>query len=84
MGSWHTMDRLHLSREQANTQDSQQEHPMANKSFVITAILVSNEEILHHDIAVQNPPYTMLVESEKKLTGNDRFEGFAVDLAKGK
>ena len=30
---------------------------------------------------VQNPPYTMLVESQKKLSGNDRFEGFTMDLA---
>ena len=31
---------------------------------------------------VQNPPYTMLVESHEKLSGNARFEGFAIDLAR--
>ena len=40
---------------------------MANKTFIITSIL--------------NPPYTMLVESHRRLHGNDRFEGFALDLA---
>ena len=39
---------------------------MANKTFVVTLI--------------QNPPYTMLKEETKKLEGNDRFEGFAIDL----
>ena len=39
---------------------------MANKTFVVTS--------------VQNPPYTMLKEEIKKLEGNNRFEGFAIDL----
>ena len=39
---------------------------MANKTFIVTS--------------VQNPPYTMLKEETQKLEGNDRFEGFAIDL----
>ena len=39
---------------------------MANKTFVVTS--------------VETPPYTMLKEETKKLEGNDRFEGFAIDL----
>jgi ABC-type amino acid transport substrate-binding protein len=49
------------------TEEGGKTDPMANKTFIITAIL--------------NDPYTMLVESHKKLSGNARFEGFAVDLA---
>lgn len=29
---------------------------------------------------VLETPYTMLRDSESKLTGNDRFEGYIVDL----
>jgi len=67
IGSWNSLDRLSLSREEKGDSDLGEVHPMANKTFVITTVL--------------NPPFTMLVESEMKLTGNDRFEGFTVDLA---
>ena len=33
------------------------------------------------NMILQNPPYTMYVESFEKLSGNARFEGFSVDLA---
>ena len=39
---------------------------MANKTFVVTLI--------------KNDPYTMLKEEKRRLEGNDRFEGFAIDL----
>ena len=41
--------------------------------------------ILHKKVflSLQNPPYTMYVESFEKLSGNARFEGFALDLAEG-
>ena len=28
----------------------------------------------------QSPPYSMVTQSEERLTGNDAFEGFAIDL----
>jgi len=67
VGSWNSLDRLSLSRVEEKAAEAGVEHPMANKTFVITTIL--------------SDPYTMLVESEKKLTGNDRFEGIAMDIA---
>ena len=39
---------------------------MANKTFVVTT--------------VQAPPYTMLTEETRKMTGNDRFEGMSLFL----
>jgi len=67
VGNWNSLDRLSLQREEKDNSNLGEVHPMANKTFVITTVL--------------NPPYTMLVESELKLTGNARFEGFNVDLA---
>ena len=28
----------------------------------------------------QSPPYSMVTQSQERLTGNDAFEGFAIDL----
>jgi len=67
IGTWNTLDRLGLSRVEEKAADGGAVHAMANKTFVIVGVL--------------NPPYTMYVESKEKLTGNDQFEGFAVDLA---
>lgn len=60
------MDSLNLTRVAEMTVVSNPINIMANKTFVVTLI--------------QNPPYTMLKEETKKLEGNDRFEGFAIDL----
>ena len=30
----------------------------------------------------QSPPYSMYRDSQKRLTGNDVFEGYAIDLIK--
>ena len=30
----------------------------------------------------QSPPYSMYADSDKRLTGNDVFEGYAIDLIK--
>jgi len=67
VGFWNSLDHLSLEREEKKSEEAGNPDPMANKTFVITAIL--------------NPPYTMLVESHEKLSGNARFEGFAIDLA---
>jgi len=67
VGSWNSLDHLDLARVEKKAEVGGATDPMANKTFIITAIL--------------NPPYTMLVESHEKLTGNARFEGFAIDLA---
>jgi len=67
VGSWNSLDRLSLERAE-NDLSGVEDNGMANKTFVITTIL--------------NPPYTMLVEKQEPLTGNDRFEGFSIDLTK--
>merc|ERR1712128_27330 len=69
VGTWNTLDRLGSAREEEEKIDGGEVDPMANKTFVICAVL--------------NPPYTMYVESFEKLSGNDRFEGFSIDLATG-
>ena len=66
LGHWDSQDGLLLARR--DTEESRTgQRDLMNNSFVITSIL--------------NPPYTMLVQSTEKLHGNDRFEGFAIDLA---
>jgi hypothetical protein len=65
-GTWNGIDSLNLTRIVEFTEESNPINIMANKTFVVTLI--------------QNPPYTMLKEETKKLEGNDRFEGFAIDL----
>jgi len=67
VGTWNTLDRLGSARAEEEKADGGVVDPMANKTFVICGVL--------------NPPYTMYVESFEKLSGNDRFEGFAPDLA---
>merc|ERR1719347_2227917 len=67
VGTWNSLDKLNLARVQEDDAAAGIDHPMANKTFIITSVL--------------NPPYTMYVESFEKLSGNDRFEGFAIDLA---
>jgi len=69
VGTWNTLDRLGSARAEEEKLDGGEVDPMANKTFVICAVL--------------NPPYTMYVESFEKLSGNERFEGFSIDLATG-
>ena len=35
-----------------------------------------------HYVFFQSPPYSMYRDSQKRLTGNDVFEGYAIDLIK--
>jgi len=67
VGAWNSLDKLSLARVEKEADEGGTLHAMANKTFVITSIL--------------NPPYTMLVEQPTKLSGNARYEGFAIDLA---
>ena len=41
---------------------------------VVTLIFFASLSLL------QSPPYAMIRESAKKLSGNDAFEGYAIDL----
>ena len=67
IGTWNSLDKLSLARETKVEGEGTALDAMSNNTFVITTILT--------------PPYTMLVENTKKLEGNARFEGFAIDLA---
>lgn len=67
VGSWNTGDHLTLAREHKDVSGDITLDLMTNKTFTITTILT--------------PPYTMLVESTKKMSGNAKFEGFAIELA---
>ena len=67
IGQWRLIDGLVMTREsKVSNNIVNSANVMANKTFVVTL--------------VENPPYTMLKEEKKKLEGNNRFEGFAVDL----
>ncbi|XP_059097644.1 glutamate receptor ionotropic, kainate 2-like isoform X2 [Tigriopus californicus] len=66
IGTWSAPLGLNMSRVAEIAAIFNPSNIMANKTFVVTLI--------------QNPPYTMLKEETRKLVGNDRFEGFAIDL----
>jgi len=68
VGTWNSLDRLSRNQVEDTIDVVGTTSHMANKSFVITTIL-SN-------------PFTMLVESPEKKTGNDRFEGMIMDITK--
>ncbi|XP_040571507.1 glutamate receptor ionotropic, kainate 2 [Lepeophtheirus salmonis] len=68
IGSWTTIDGLNISRVEEKVQVINPTNIMANRTFVVTLI--------------ENAPYTMLKLETKRLKGNDRFEGFAIDLMK--
>jgi ionotropic kainate glutamate receptor 2 len=65
VGTWNSTQGVNLTRSY-NEQQREIKEILANKTLVVSTIL-SN-------------PYCMRKESEKELTGNDQFEGFAVDL----
>nr|AHN49642.1 ionotropic glutamate kainate receptor 2 [Caligus rogercresseyi] len=66
IGSWSTIDGLNISRIEEKVLINNPTNIMANRTFVVTLI--------------ENAPYTMLKLEKKSLKGNDRFEGFAIDL----
>ena len=76
---------MNLARVEEKDAGAGIDHPMANKTFTITTVLVTTtnvwEDLETTNICLQNPPYTMYVESFEKLSGNAMFEGFAVDMA---
>ena len=41
VGTWNSVDRLGLAREEKDDGNMGEVHPMANKTFVITTVLVS-------------------------------------------
>ena len=67
VGTWNQLTSLNLTRVNAAFSDSfVPVNVMANKTFIVTT--------------VEAPPYTMLTEEIKKMTGNDRFEGMYLGI----
>ncbi|CAN7982501.1 unnamed protein product, partial [Ixodes pacificus] len=67
IGSWSPESGLKITRTASMVQEEITE-TLQNKTFKITTLI--------------NAPYVMLKESASRLSGNDRFEGFCVDLVR--
>ncbi|KAG0417615.1 hypothetical protein HPB47_005465 [Ixodes persulcatus] len=67
IGSWSNESGLKITRTASMVQEEIME-TLQNKTFKITTLI--------------NAPYVMLKESASRLSGNDRFEGFCVDLVR--
>lgn len=65
IGTWNSRDGLNISRIVPEVDEIDKEN-LRNRSFIVIIALT--------------PPYAMLKESKVKLDGNDRFEGFGIDL----
>ncbi|KAK6641282.1 hypothetical protein RUM44_012991 [Polyplax serrata] len=66
IGSWNTTQGLNLTRPHLTFTHVADEESLVNKTFVV--------------IIAMSPPYSMLKEDSRQLSGNNRFEGFGVDL----
>ncbi|XP_049301470.1 glutamate receptor ionotropic, kainate 2-like isoform X3 [Anopheles funestus] len=66
VGVWNSTEGLNFTRKKEQTLHALDDGTLQNRTFlVLTAI---------------SPPYGMLKDSPVKLTGNERFEGFGIDL----
>ena len=81
VGSWHEKDGIKFSRNFMKTY-SEIVESLQNKTLVVTTVVVSVQfkKNVVNPTLFQSPPYSMVTESEKKLVGNDAFEGYAIDL----
>ncbi|KPP78748.1 glutamate receptor ionotropic, kainate 2-like [Scleropages formosus] len=87
IGTWDPPSGLNITENQkgklTNVNDS-----MSNRTLVVSTILVQFYTTTippHHDhllffIVLQEEPYVMFKKSDKPLYGNDRFEGYCIDL----
>lgn len=66
VGVWNTTQGLNLTRSYSSFSKEVDEDSLVNKTFIV--------------IIAMSPPYAMLKEDSRQLSGNDRFEGFGVDL----
>jgi len=65
-GTWNSSTGLNITRAPLNPHADNAEESIANKSFIVLIAL--------------SPPYNMLKEDSRQLTGNDRYEGFGIEL----
>ncbi|XP_044732050.1 glutamate receptor ionotropic, kainate 2-like isoform X2 [Chrysoperla carnea] len=66
IGTWNSTEGLNITRTQVAHHESEQVANFKNKTFLVLTAL--------------SKPYGMLKDSADKLTGNDRYEGFGIDL----
>lgn len=87
IGTWNSTEGLSITRivEATSAVDT---GSLKNKTFIVLTALVGYFPIFIpfnvclRDIlnVIQSAPYGMLRDSPVQLTGNDRFEGFGIDL----
>ncbi|XP_026481358.1 glutamate receptor ionotropic, kainate 3-like [Ctenocephalides felis] len=66
IGSWNSTEGLNITREYETPLEYGDDFSLRNKSFIVLTAI--------------SPPYGMLKDSSVKLNGNDRFEGFGIEL----
>ena len=82
VGTWTEARGVNMSRNFSETYTEIVES-LQNKTLVITTIMVGWREIdvtLLENFDFQSQPYSMVRQTQERLTGNDAFEGFAIDL----
>lgn len=93
VGTWNPSDGANFTRA-PTVSPPQLEESLANRTLIVSSKLVTilifyflkigaNYVTMLNDTRLfdlQSDPYFMLKESSKSLSGNDRFEGFVVDV----
>ena len=79
---WLSLSRRHLMPKQMSTI----EISIGPVFQIITFLCIWFSKMLAFKnvfyLNLQSPPYSMYRDSDKRLTGNDVFEGYAIDLIK--
>lgn len=88
VGDWNSTQGVNFTRSFGEQQQDIVDN-LKNKTLIVTAILVchrkwkANFNIRYLNKCVlnfQSAPYCMRKDSPEKLTGNNQFEGYAIDL----
>ncbi|XP_055610691.1 glutamate receptor ionotropic, kainate 2 isoform X2 [Uranotaenia lowii] len=66
VGVWNSTEGLNFTRKKEHTILSPDDGTLQNRTFIVLTAI--------------SPPYGFLKEAPTRLTGNDRFEGFGIDL----
>ncbi|XP_055615442.1 glutamate receptor ionotropic, kainate 2 isoform X2 [Toxorhynchites rutilus septentrionalis] len=66
VGVWNSTEGLNFTRKKEHTALAFDDGTLQNRTFIVLTAL--------------SPPYGMLKDSPTKLSGNERFEGFGIDL----
>uniref|UniRef100_A0A182PQM6 Uncharacterized protein n=1 Tax=Anopheles epiroticus TaxID=199890 RepID=A0A182PQM6_9DIPT len=66
VGVWNSTEGLNFTRKKEQTASALEDGTLQNRTFIVLTAI--------------SPPYGMLKDSPIKLSGNERFEGFGIDL----